>query len=582
MDRNSASCSSSSAQTRAKQRVVPSLLQLPTVCVGGSGHCATSQRAPVMHGLPIETNSLSDTINALATSSPIMSLSTGTPIESPLMVRMSTGGATSAMLHERWFAYRHQRTSSSSSDSGVAIQFSPPLHIHRAGTSQAALCLSPPGLSPLNVTDSAFSTPTPSSRNSTSRFTFDHLPNPAKNKTNASQRLASAFEVPAPCLDSTSLEDVLRKVRADRDPADDDQRSTTEANRSPQFHNESRPISHVEYANLLHHMLVREISRQQQTNATSSPQPIPTPVVRVDGCSPKSSDSGVACVLRPPSFQLSNSPLTSPSLSVSIPSSSLLSASPSSHPSSTSPLSGSDEPGSSLFAEDFDEPRRQYLCRFCHKDFKRPDILSRHLRRHTGEKPFQCEACLRYFSRSDHLRTHRRTHTDEKPYQCPVCAYAARRRDVLTRHMSTRHQTKAARSTYQRHREVRRCASEGDALHSTTSSAKSEPETESLPLNDNDNTGKENRCSLTTGTSCHVEDLPKPKSEDDKQLVGAGGGADLLSNELSFKQEGVEMIDDEPIINVCDEDDERCLQQGTSGAYRHVTDRPRHSIGKSK
>lgn len=49
--------------------------------------------------------------------------------ENPLRMRMSTDGATSAMLHERWFTYRHERTSSSSSDSGVAIQFSPPLHI---------------------------------------------------------------------------------------------------------------------------------------------------------------------------------------------------------------------------------------------------------------------------------------------------------------------------------------------------------------------------------------------------------------------------------------------------------------------
>uniref|UniRef100_A0A915DEA4 C2H2-type domain-containing protein n=1 Tax=Ditylenchus dipsaci TaxID=166011 RepID=A0A915DEA4_9BILA len=95
---------------------------------------------------------------------------------------------------------------------------------------------------------------------------------------------------------------------------------------------------------------------------------------------------------------------------------------------------------------------RQFMCRFCDKDFRRPDILSRHLRRHTGEKPFGCDCCGRYFSRSDHLRTHRRTHTDEKPYKCTVCPYAARRRDVLTRHMGTRHQMKAARTFFPRQR----------------------------------------------------------------------------------------------------------------------------------
>uniref|UniRef100_A0A8R1EGL7 C2H2-type domain-containing protein n=1 Tax=Caenorhabditis japonica TaxID=281687 RepID=A0A8R1EGL7_CAEJA len=103
-----------------------------------------------------------------------------------------------------------------------------------------------------------------------------------------------------------------------------------------------------------------------------------------------------------------------------------------------------------------------YYCFICEKDFRRPDILSRHTRRHTGEKPFKCDDCGRFFSRSDHLRTHRRTHTDEKPYHCCVCNYSARRRDVLTRHMSTRHQAVAPPSVVATHRNVRRCLSDGD------------------------------------------------------------------------------------------------------------------------
>jgi hypothetical protein len=41
-------------------------------------------------------------------------------------------------------------------------------------------------------------------------------------------------------------------------------------------------------------------------------------------------------------------------------------------------------------------------------------VFFRHIRIHTGDKPFQCKICARAFSRSDHLTTHIRTHTGGK------------------------------------------------------------------------------------------------------------------------------------------------------------------------
>ena len=80
----------------------------------------------------------------------------------------------------------------------------------------------------------------------------------------------------------------------------------------------------------------------------------------------------------------------------------------------------------------------------CGKRFSRSDELTRHLRIHTGQKPFQCHICLRCFSRSDHLTTHIRTHTGEKPFACEFCGRRFARSDERKRHKKV-HDKEAAR-----------------------------------------------------------------------------------------------------------------------------------------
>lgn len=90
---------------------------------------------------------------------------------------------------------------------------------------------------------------------------------------------------------------------------------------------------------------------------------------------------------------------------------------------------------SEVITQEGNDSSKVHLCKVCNRSFSRSDMLSRHMRLHTGLRPYECHLCQQVFSRSDHLHTHLRTHTGEKPYRCSHCMYAAPRRDMVTRHM---------------------------------------------------------------------------------------------------------------------------------------------------
>lgn len=81
--------------------------------------------------------------------------------------------------------------------------------------------------------------------------------------------------------------------------------------------------------------------------------------------------------------------------------------------------------------------KRLIECSHCSFTTNHEYSLLRHMRKHTGEKPYSCPHCSYRCRESCRLKLHLRTHTGEKPFSCPYCSYQAADNRNLKRHIAS-------------------------------------------------------------------------------------------------------------------------------------------------